>query len=234
MRILRQLLTLMLVFVLAFPAFGRSEAIGQTVYSETASVREAPLVSGSTLLSGETVTVGDKGLARIALTGGSQVEVLGGSSVRFARNDSTVQLFLESGSTSFRSDPGSSMEALIADATIRSTSQRGSIGMVSMETPDSALVVATKGSLEIATAHDGRTVEVAEGSAARLSLIPDPDPQGPAAAGRTGRLSGISGRKLAIIALLIGGAAVTTGLILAHREVENPNAGLEISPFKLN
>jgi hypothetical protein len=44
MRILRQLLSLVLVFVLAFPAFGRSEAIGQTVYSQTASVREAPLV----------------------------------------------------------------------------------------------------------------------------------------------------------------------------------------------
>src|SRR5258705_1701021 len=143
MRFLRQLITLMLVFVLTFPAFGKSEAIGQTVYSQAASVQEAPLVAGSTLLNRETVTVNDKGMARIALAGRSQIEVLDRSAVRFARNESTVQIFLESGSALFRSEPGSAMQALIADATIRSAPARGAVGLISMETPDSALVVAT-------------------------------------------------------------------------------------------
>jgi hypothetical protein len=161
------------------------------------------------LLCGETVTVGEKGLARISLTGGGQVEVLGGSSVRFARNDSTVQLFLETGSASFRSDPSSSMEALIADATIRSAPQRGAVGVISMETPDSALVLLLKdaGNRYRSRRPDGRGCR-------RISRAakPDPrsDPQGRRRRVRAGRLSGISGRRLAIIALLIGGAAIAT------------------------
>ena len=185
MRIVHQSLALILVFALASPAFSSSDAIGQAVYTQAASVREAPLTTGSTLLSGETVTVHQKGIARIALSGGGQIELLDQSSARFTRSQSAVQLFLESGSASFRSAPTSSVEAMIADATIRSAPSAPALALMSMETPESAVVVATKGMLEIATLHDGQTVQVPEGSAARISLVPDPQ-GGAAPAGKTG------------------------------------------------
>ena len=234
MRILHQSISLILVFALASPAFSSSDAIGQTIYSQAASVREAPLTTGSTLLSGETVTVNQKGIARIALAGGGQVELLDQSSARFTRSASAVQIFLQSGAASFRSEPKSLVEAMIADATIRSAPLFPAVALVGMETPDSAIVVATKGMLEIATAHDGQTVQVPEGSAARISLVPA-DPQGGAApAGKGPRFGGTSGKKLALIALLVGGAVTATALILAGREPNQPNVGNEVSPFKLN
>jgi hypothetical protein len=235
MRILHQSISLVLVFALASPAFSSSDAIGQTIYSQAASVREAPLTTGSTLLSGETVTVSQKGIARIALAGGGQVELLDQSSARFTRSASAVQIFLQSGAASFRSEPKSLVEAMIADATIRSAPLFPAVALVGMETPDSAIVVATKGMLEIATAHDGQTIQVPEGSAARISLVPaDPQGGGAAPAGKGPRFGGISRRKLAIIALIVGGAALATGLILANREATPPNVGNEVSPFKLN
>lgn len=231
MRIVHQSLALILVFALASPAFSSSDAIGQAVYTQAASVREAPLTTGSTLLSGETVTVHQKGIARIALSGGGQIELLDQSSARFTRSQSAVQLFLESGSASFRSAPTSSVEAIIADATIRSAPSAPALALMSMETPESAVVIATKGMLEIATLHDGQTVQVPEGSAARISLIPDP--QGAAPAGKTGGLGGISRKKLAIIALIVGGAVVITAVILARREPNQGNISNEVSPFKI-
>ncbi len=233
MRILHQSISLMLVFALASPAFGSSDAIGQAVYTQAASVREAPLTTGSTLLSGETVTVSQKGAARIALAGGGQVEVFDQSSARFTRSASAVQVFVESGSASFLSQPDSRVEAMIADATIRSIPSLPAVGLVSMQTPDSAIVVATKGMLEIATLHDNQTVQVPEGSAARITLVPA-DPQGGAApAGRSGSLGGISKKKLAIIALIVGGSVLAAGLILANRETTQTNISNEVSPFKV-
>ena len=233
MRILRQSLSLILVFALASPAFSSSDAIGQAIYTQAASVREAPLTTGSTLLSGETVTVSQKGVARIALAGGGQIELLDQSSARFTRSASAVQVFLQSGATSFRSEPKSQVEAMIADATIRSAPLFPAVALVGMETPDSAIVVATKGMLEIATEHDGQTIQVPEGSAARITLVPA-DPQGGAApAGKGPRFGRPSKRKLALIALLIGGGVLATGLILANREPVKSNVGNEVSPFKI-
>jgi hypothetical protein len=235
MRILHQSISFILIFAIASPAFSSSDAIGQTIYSQAASVREAPLTTGSTLLSGETVTVNQKGIARIALAGGGQVELLDQSSARFTRSASAVQVFLQSGAASFRSEPKSLVEAMIADATIRSAPLFPAVALVGMETPDSAIVVATKGMLEIATAHDGQTVQVPEGSAARISLVPaDPQGGGATPAGRGSRFGGISNKKLAIIALIVGGAVTATALILANREPTQPNVGNEVSPFKLN
>jgi hypothetical protein len=82
------------------------------------------------------------------------------------------------------------------------------MGIIGMESPDSALVIAKIGALEVITEHDAKTVLVPEGSAARISLLPEEAAQGPVPA------AGRSRRRLAIILLLVGGG-VTAGAILA-------------------
>jgi len=237
MRILRQLLAVSLSYLLVFPAFAKSNAIGQAVYTESAMLRDALLESGSTLFNNDIVSVPSKGIARIAFAGGSQVEVLEGSSVRFARSESAAQFFVENGSASFRSEPGSAVETTIADATIRPAQGLAASGLIQMASPDLAIVVARKGTLEITTQHDAKTLLVAEGSAAQISLVPEPDPQqgGAVPAGRRSPLAGISQKKLAIIALLAGGAVVVTGVILATRKkISDEQVTNEVTPFTVN
>ena len=234
MNILRQSLALVLVFSLAFPALAEPNVIGQAVYSQSATVREGSLALGSTLFSGDTVLVGDKGSARIAVSGGGRIDVLDRSAVRFTRSHSAVQFAVERGGALFRSEPGSSLEALMADATIRPAPGSAAVGIIAYEAADSAIVVASKGALEITTMHDGNALLVPEGSAARLTLVPDPQ-GGATPAGRASPLGTLSGRTLAIVALLIGGGATLTALLLNNREPDQTTQTLidEISPFKL-
>ena len=76
MNILRQSLAFVLTLAIAFPAFGDANGIGQALETQGATVRNIVLQQGATLFSDDTVSVGDSGSARIALAGGSQVELL--------------------------------------------------------------------------------------------------------------------------------------------------------------
>jgi len=231
MSILRQFVAFALVFLLGVPAFGKPAAIGQAVETQYATVANLSLAPGASVFNDDTIAVADKGIASVALTGGGQIEVLDRSSARLAQNQSTVQLFVDSGSASFRSEPDSPVEAMLADATVRAAKGLAAMGTITVESPSSALVVARKGALEITSLQDGNDVTVPEGSAARLTFAPDPQGGPPVPAGRAP--GPFSGKKLAVIALLIGGALLATALILAsHQHHQNPVN--EVSPFQLN
>ena len=134
----------------------------------------------------------------------------------------------------------------MADATIRAVAGKSAIGVITLESPDSAVVVADKNALEISTAHDSRTLVVPEGSAARITLVSQvsqqdggqtPSPTAsqtpvPAGQGSPG-FSLTSKEKFAIVALFVGGGLLTAGLILAHREPKSPSVINEVSPFQL-
>jgi hypothetical protein len=231
-KILRQSLAFLSVVLLVVPAWGASDIIGYAASSRSASVHEMTLAPGSTIFSGDAVSVATKGIASISLPGGGQVDVFGNSVARLARNQTGVDVFVERGSASFRSKPGSLVEARLADATIRSAGGPA-VAIVNLNTPDSATVVASKGTLQIATAHDSGTLLVPEGAAARVTMVPAQNTQGGAQpAGRTKS----SKKKIAVIALILGGSVATGAAIAATREpaqTDQTKQG-EISPFRLN
>jgi hypothetical protein len=237
--LLRKFLAFFLVAALAFPAWGESSGVvGVAVDSSRTTVRGLPLAAGSTLFSGDDVSVDKKGDAKIALSGGGQVELLGNSAAMLTRAQTAVQMLLQRGSATFHSVPGSPVEALMADATIRAQGGRSAVALITMESADSAVVVAQKSALEIATAHDAGTLRVPEGSAARITLTSEQDAgqngqnggQGttpPAPAGKRHK------KRFALVVLLVGGGLTTAGLILAHREPQVTNVISEVSPFQL-
>lgn len=231
MNILRQCLASVLVFLLASPAFGQPPAIGQAMETQFATVQDLSLTPGATLFNEDTVAVSDKGIARIALTGGSQIEILDRSSATLEQAQNAVQLLVDTGSASFLSEPGSPVQAVLGDATVRSANALPAVGTITIESPTSALVVSRKGSLEITSLRDSNDVTVPEGSAARLTFAPDPQGSVPVPAGRAARA--FSGKKLALIAVLLGAAVLTTGLILATHQHHSTPAN-EVSPFKVN
>lgn len=244
---LRQFIAFVLVGALASPAWsGSSSVVGVALNTQGAQVRGQSLTTGGTVFSGDGVSVDQKGDAKISLPGGGQVEVLANSAAILTRGENAVQMVVERGSATFRSAPDTAVEALMADATIRAVAGKSAIGVITLESPDSAVVVADKNALEISTSHDSRTLLVPEGSAARITLVSQvsqqdggqtPSPrasQTPVPAGQgTPGFSLTSKKKFAIVALVVGGGLLTAGLILAHREPKSPSVINEVSPFQL-
>ena len=98
----RQALTLLLASVLASPAWGDPNVVGNISTSKAATVRGTTLRPGSTIFSGDTIGVGPQGGARITLTGGGQVQVAANSQVRLTKLTDRIQLIIDRGTASFR------------------------------------------------------------------------------------------------------------------------------------
>ena len=210
MKILRQSLAFTITLMLALPTWGANEIVGVAVQVQSATVHQTALANGSTVFSGDAITAAANGRAQVSLPGGGRVDVLSNSTVRMERNADGVQLMLERGSASFQTRPDSPVLALFPDARVRAPKGGSAMGIIGMESPDSALVIAKIGALEVMSEHDSKSILVPEGSAARIALLPDEPEQGPVGTQPAGR----SRRRLAIILLLAGGG-VTAGAILA-------------------
>ena len=179
MKILRQSLAFSLTLVLALPGWAASDVIGIAVQSQAASVHQAKLAAGSTVYSGDAITAGPNGRAQISLSGGGRVDVLSNSTVRVNRDADGVEMSLEQGSATFQTRPDSPVSAIFPDARVRAPKGASAMAIIGMETPDSALIVAKIGALEVISEHDSHSVIVPEGSAARITLLPDEPPPPP-------------------------------------------------------
>lgn len=196
-------------------------------------MHEAPLPPGSTIFSGESVFVSPTGSALIDLAGGGRIEVLRDSAVQLNRSVAGVQFVVLRGGVSFMGGPKDAVATTLGDATIR-LPDPSSLGVLHIESLDSAVLAAMKGKLTIRTEHDAASIDVPEGSAVRMTLVdPPPEPQGGAQpAGRAAPAL----KKLVFIVFLIGAAFLGAFLwIAAHEPTEtNQQLGCEISPFRLS
>ena len=236
-KILRQLTAAFLIAFMASPAWTQAQVAGTIVASQAATTRDAPLLPGSTVFSGEAVAVGQSGRAQIALSGGGRIEVLADSTVLLARNSAGVDFTLQRGAVSFMGAPAGAIETIWGDATIR-PADPAAVGLIHLESSDAITLAAIKGKLAISTAHDAKSVDVPEGSAVRIALADAPEaPQdqgnqgGAAPAGRAAPPI----PKIAIIAFLIGAAFLAAFLwIAAHEPTETTQQlASEISPYTL-
>src|ERR1700757_2811429 len=82
---LRKALAAFLMVMMTSPAWGGAESVGNVTASNDATVRNTRLTTGSTVFSGDVISVGDHGVTRLALASGAQAEILGNSLVRLTR-----------------------------------------------------------------------------------------------------------------------------------------------------
>ncbi len=229
----RQLLAFLLVLMLAFPAWTSPNIVGNVSSSESATVRGTNLTPGSTILSGDAIDVGARGSAQILLVGGAQLRMLEDSQVRVTRTTDVIQVSVQRGVASFRTAENSSVEALLADATIRSADRLPAVGIISVRSPQSAMIAAEKGTLLITTTHDSKSVTLHEGDAAEVTLVPerakDKDKGGGAVpAGAT------SAARVVLIAIIVGGAITAAALLLGRGETQLTTLQKcnSVSPFR--
>ncbi len=239
----RQVLAVLLALLLALPAWGEPNVVGNVVSSRSASVRGASLTPGSTILSGDTIDVGPQGRAWITLARGAQVYVSENSLVSLAKTPDEIQLTVHRGGASFRTAEKSPVEALLGDATVRSADGLPAVGIINVRDSQSGVIAAEKGTLLITTEHDSKSVTLREGEGAEVTLVPQQDTdqekekkkkkRGAAAAGTVPGGSLTAG-KAVIIAAIVGGATVGIAVWLLNREPSNTvqsncNA---VSPFR--
>jgi hypothetical protein len=233
-KILRQLTAAFLIAFMASPAWTQAQVAGTIIASQSATTRDAPLLPGSTVFSGESVAVGQSGRAQIALSGGGRIEVLADSTVLLARSSAGVDFTLQRGAVSFMGAPAGAIETIWGDATIR-PADPVAVGLIHLESSDAITLAAIKGKLTISTAHDAKSVDVPEGSAVRIALADAPGaPQDQGGAAPAGRAAPPIA-KIAIIAFLIGAAFLAAFLLIASHEPTETTQQLasEISPFTL-
>jgi hypothetical protein len=232
----KQALAVILVPLLALPAWANPIVVGSVSRSKVATVRGTELTPGHTIFSDDTIVVGKHGSAWIALTDGAQVQLAEQSQVRLTKSADKVQLTIDRSLASFRTAEKSEVEALLGDATIRSADAMPAVGIISVRSPQSAIIAAQKGALLISTAHDARSLTLREGEAAEVKLVPEQDndknkKKVPGAAPAGSWTAG----KVVILAVILAGTATGIGVLLGQNEVqlsqtEKKNA---VSPFTL-
>jgi hypothetical protein len=230
-KLFQQLLAAFLISLMASPAWSQDQLAGTVIASQAANTGEASLASGSTIFSGESISVSPTGGAQIVLAKGGRVEIMRDSAVQLHRTAAAVQFLVLRGGVSFAGGPNDAIETALGDATIR-FKDPSSFAVLHLENPDSAVLAAMKGKLTIKTEHDAASVDVPEGSAVRISLVDPPEPQGGAQpAGRAAPAL----KKIALIVFLIGAAFLGIFLwIAAHEPTETPQQlASEVSPFKV-
>lgn len=230
-RIFRQFVAAVLIPIITSPAWAQPQIAGTVLTSQSAMMESVTVPSGSTIFSGESISSDASGSAQIALTGGGRIELLRDSAVQLNLSGTGVRFNVIRGGVSFRAGPKGDVETTLGDATIRSADM-ASLGLLHIENADSAVLAALKGKLTIKTEHDANSIDVPEGSAVRITLADDPEPQGGAQpAGRAAPAL----RKIALIVFLFAAAFLAAFLwIAAHEPSETPSQlGSEISPFKL-
>ncbi len=200
----KRVLAVILLLLLAFPAWGGPSVVGSVASSQSATVRGNRLAPGSTIHSGDTIEVGAQGSAWIALLGGAQVQLGEKSQARLTKTTEKMQLTIDRGLASFRTVEKSEFEALLADATIRSANGRPALGIISVRSPQLAVIAAKRGALLISTAHDLKSLTLEEGQGVDVTLIP--------------------GATTSQSTAILGGAVAASGALLGET-VLNPDQG---------
>lgn len=231
LRLFQQLLAAVLIALLASPAWSQNQIAGTFIAGQSATMRNVLVPAGSTIFSGESISVDRTGGAEINVAGGGRIEVFRDSSVQLNRIATRVQFAILRGGASFLAGPNDALETTLGDAIIRAKDP-SSLGVLHLENPDSAVLLTRKGTLTIKTEHDADSVDVPEGSAVRITLVdPPPEPQGGTQpAGRAAPAI----KKLALILFIFAAAFLAAFLwIAAHEPSETPQQlATEISPFK--
>lgn len=236
----RRGLAVLLSFLLAIPAAASPSKtstavaipIGTFSHSDSTNVSGAGALAGTTVFSGDMIEVGPRGAAGILLNSGMQVRVSSASRLRLKELGSSakhVELEIFSGAARFRTSETSLVVARLADATVRAKGAKPAVGIISILSPNKAMIGAELGELLVSTAHDGRSITLREGEAVELTLTDPPAQSSNEKRTRSGTLTGkqvaVIGILAALAVLLIGVTALSTGLTDQQKQDL-------VSPFK--
>ncbi len=219
----RQVLAVTLALLLAVPAWTNPAVVGSTIASQQARIAGAELRAGTTILSGDVIEVGTKGLASLNLSQGGQVDLGAESRARLTRKADGVVLELGRGAAAFRSAGGAPLEARLADASIHPLGTEPAVWVLAWKNPTEGVIAARSGQLLIRTAHDARSVVLNPGEAIEFSYTPAQEDD-----------SDLSRRGVVVLGLIIVGVTALIAAILSAQSRDQKESDLckVVSPFQ--
>lgn len=213
---LRQALAIAMSVLLSAPVWAISSPLGTMVNGIGTNVAGSTVTDGSTLYSGDTLSVERDGNASILLAGGSRARLTGDSAARLSRDGSAIALELVRGKMEFTSSGKSPVEGRVADVTFRPENpSETSVGLMKMLGSNHTVLYATKGDWIVTTAQDGHSLILRPGEHIEglLTAVAQSQSQSPDTA--PGQQKKKKKRKMAVIWIGTALAGVVTGVGLA-------------------
>jgi hypothetical protein len=161
-----------------------SSSLGTVVYADRAHVGAAQASVGATVFIGDRLSTEQTGSVQVR-AGAARLLLSSASSATFSQDEASPAATLTIGSATFSTANSEAFALHVASAVIRPSTNRPTIGQVTVLNPKELIVKSTRGSLTIAVEDDERVIP--EGGAYRIVLDPDAAvPQGPRGAGTKG------------------------------------------------
>jgi len=184
-RFLAQVMVAVLCGLMAGPAFSPLSAaapatMGRVVANAPATLNGVAIPREATVFSGDRLTTGADGWARIYLAEGEQIHLAARSEARAARSGERVDVELVNGKLSLQTNAGSGVNVQTNGLAIVPANQ-DAVWEVTRTAPNEVLVAAHSGSVEVRGAN--RNVTVPAGRSARVSTAPAPATPAAVAAG---------------------------------------------------
>lgn len=184
--IIRNSVAVMLSFsLLTTPLWAApSSSLGTVVFADRAHVGAAKASVGATVFSGDRLSTEPSGSVQVR-AGAARLLLSSSSSATLLQDDTNPAAMLNGGSATFSTANSKAFALRVASAVIRPSTDKPTIGSVSVLSAKELIVKCTRGSLSIAVEDDVR--EIPEGAAYRVVLDPNAaEPQGPRGAGSKG------------------------------------------------
>ncbi len=202
----------------------QAETVGLVMLVSNATAGGISLTKGMTVYVGDVISVAPGGSLQIGIPGAGRVFVNTDSQARILKEAGQFKLEVLAGSAWFYAGV-KQVEGRLADAVIHSAGNSPAIASITMKRPDFAIVMAEKGSILVATTHDGKSVTLQEGQAVEVTVEykvkngpPEKDPRV------------MSNRAVAILgAIVIGGISAIT--FKAGPPLSGATVRQVISPF---
>lgn len=224
-----QLISLLLCVLLASPVFSPlsagsgTEALGHVVASPPASVNGIALPVDSTVFSGDRISTGPQGWARVILPQGVQIHLAAESQAQATRQGDQVAVDLVEGRVALRTGGEQNILVRSNGLDIAPRTPTKAVWEVARLGDGDTLVTSHLGALEVRSAN--RTVEVLSGQSLRVESRLDE--AAPVTAGAGGGAGMSAGTKALITLLALAGVGAAIGIPIAVR-----NSGV-VSPSGL-
>ncbi len=220
-RVSVQVVAIVLCGLLASPALSplsaaSPAALGRVVVNAPATMNGIDVPKETTMYSGDRLTTGTKGWARVYFSPAEQVYLDSTTEARAARGADGIGIELVRGGAHLQT--GRNVRVLAGGLEVVPRDENA-VWQVKQTGANEVLVVALRGSVEVRGSN--RTLEVPAGRSARVTTSPAP----PAAAAGGGSYGLSPGAKAAIAAAAIGG--IIAAVVIIYNQTENDSV---ISP----
>lgn len=216
------LIAILIAAIINIPAFAADEKpLGLVTQAMSAHLGDATVAIGTTVYPGDTIATEVGGTARLKI-GGGQIYLLSSSAATLSQSSNAVLAVVARGTVGFSSNGTDQLALEIPEGILRAADGVPSYGQVTIISPLEVVISAYRGTLVLD--NDGELHTISEGKSYRVTMDfqPAAEPQGPAGAPTSGKITYPKHRHL-VFDLIMLGAGAGAGYALWYHLTESPS-----------